>query len=159
MPASPTASSLNGNTCGNICGVIRAQTEECDLTALDLEDLPRQINVDSAYRGNVLLNRTAAECMCSMPVLRRFRGCRKCIESDRDAGSLDIVDFYQEECNELGYWSDDAVVEPEAIEEDDGEADVSDESPTDGVGMAMYISTGALAVSISAMCVLSGGLL
>ncbi|KAL3481544.1 hypothetical protein BJX99DRAFT_270745 [Aspergillus californicus] len=141
----------NENTCAGICGVIRAQTEDCDLTSLDRDDPPRQIDVDLNYQANVLHNRTASWCMCSLPVLRRFRGCRRCIDDGIDAGKLSILDLYEEECNEFGYWSDSAVVLP--VDEDE------ENVPTDAAGKALYISTGTAGAVVGLLLVLSGSML
>ncbi|KAL3470251.1 hypothetical protein BJX99DRAFT_264421 [Aspergillus californicus] len=157
MPSSIGSLEIFDNTCAGICSVIRAQTEDCDLTSLDQDDPPRQINVDLNYQANVLHNRTASGCMCSLPVLRRFRGCRRCIDDERDAGMLDILNFYEEECNEFGYWSDSAVVLP--VDEEEVVDEDEENVPTDAAGKALYISTGAVGAVIGLLLVLFGSML
>ncbi|KAL3483372.1 hypothetical protein BJX62DRAFT_231021 [Aspergillus germanicus] len=106
MPASQTGDLGLGSgesTCGAVCSVIRGQIDDCGLTPLDTneEDMPRVVRVDFGYSASLLLNRTAGECLCSVPVLRRLRGCRMCIGAEKDPGVPTIIRIYLEECQTL----------------------------------------------------------
>ncbi|KAL4993145.1 hypothetical protein BDV10DRAFT_190258 [Aspergillus recurvatus] len=148
-PADPGPADKVSSSCASICGVIRGQIDDCGLTPLDIDedDIP-WARVDPAYAGSVLLNRTAGECMCSLPVLRRLRGCWMCVDAEKELGVPDLVRYYREECNELGYWTDSAVVEPlrEELEESEESGEGEEVIMTDGAKTAMYISTGKLAL-------------
>lgn len=97
--------------CDELCGVINGQLHECDLVPLDAKE-PRVTMVPSPgfdLYASLLLNRSAAECACTMPVLRRMYGCWKCW-SDGDAPSpFNILD-YNHECRGMGYWSDEEFI-------------------------------------------------
>lgn len=116
----PDVSTSEGSTsedCGELCGVINGQILECDLTPLDAKE-PKKTDVPSPdvdYHGSLLLNRTAAECVCTMPVLRRMYGCWKCW-TDGDARSPFTILDYDYECRKMGYWSDEEFV---VVEEDE----------------------------------------
>ncbi|OJJ03014.1 hypothetical protein ASPVEDRAFT_29550 [Aspergillus versicolor CBS 583.65] len=113
MPPATEAPDYNSD-CG-ICGVIHGQIRDCDLVDLDASPPPPRTSVLAEgydYYGNVLLNRTAAECLCTLPVLRRLDGCRQCITTQND-DLLEVFDMYRSECQDLGYWTDVHVVEYE----------------------------------------------
>ena len=65
---------------------------------------------NSDYYGRTLLNRTAGECFCTLPVLRRLSACRYCIQSSE---VLDVFDDYSFDCAALGYWTDRNIVDVE----------------------------------------------
>ncbi|KAL2866049.1 uncharacterized protein BJX67DRAFT_382151 [Aspergillus lucknowensis] len=111
MPATTTAPEYNSEC--EICGVLHGQLAECDLVDLDISPKPPRTSVPAEgydYYGSVLLNRTAAECLCTLPVLRRFDGCRSCITQKND-DLMEVFDLYRSECETLGYWTDAQVVE------------------------------------------------
>jgi hypothetical protein len=70
-------------------------------------------------------------------MLRRRRGCW-------------IFWNYREECNELGYWTDSAVVEPaqEDLEESEEPAGEEEVIPTDGAIKVLYMSAGSIGLSV-----------
>lgn len=108
MPESTGADASNSD-CGSVCGVLRTQSRDCRPTPLDSKSLPPRGSVESLgvdYYGSLLLNRTAAKCMCTLPVLRRFSGCRWCIASRKSDDSVQIVNDYEVDYISLGYWTD-----------------------------------------------------
>lgn len=133
---------LGTGACNDICGPMQAQASECDLTLLDAPELPDQVNIPNATylqrQASFLLNRTAAECMCTLPVLRRSPACRFCLSRDDDSEDepqmRERVDQYASECNDMGYWSDDEFVIPDRIfeDEEDTEDRATGTSTTDG---------------------------
>ncbi|KAJ9487906.1 hypothetical protein VN97_g5387 [Penicillium thymicola] len=113
MPPATKAPDYNRDC--EICGVIHGQITECGLVDLDISPTPTQTSVLAEgydFHGNVLFNRTAAECFCTLPVLRRLDGCRQCITVKND-DLREVFDLYRSECEELGYWTDNQVVEYE----------------------------------------------
>lgn len=114
MPPSTEAPNYNDDC--EICGVIHGQITECGLVDLDTSPPATQTSVLAEgydYHGSVLLNRTAAECFCTLPVLRRLDGCRRCI-TIRNDDLREVFDMYRSECHDLGYWTDSQVVEYES---------------------------------------------
>lgn len=70
-----------------VYGVIEGQLDECGLVGLDKGDevsnggsttIYSEID-NSDYYTHVLFNRTAGECFCTLPVLRRLKACRYCV--------------------------------------------------------------------------------
>ncbi|KAL2829498.1 hypothetical protein BDW59DRAFT_170514 [Aspergillus cavernicola] len=114
MPLATEAPDYNSDC--EICGVLHGQITECGLADLDTFPEPTRISVPAEgydYYGNVLLNRTAAECLCTLPVLRRLDGCRSCITQQNDE-LMEVFDMYRSDCQNLGYWTDAQVVEYES---------------------------------------------
>lgn len=146
----PTQTALEDEvraSCKDICDVLRGQIEVCDLTALDAEEWPVPTSLPSGevteYSGSVLFNRTAAECMCTLPVLRRLAGCRSCIgrelEPDLQLRMIARVENYGYDCNEMGYWTDSesewAVWIPEEEDDPEGTPTSAASSPTPSTGV------------------------
>jgi hypothetical protein len=102
--------------CVDICGAIEAQIDECGLTPLDTDSPPPFVDstpppfVNYHPGGSVVLNRTAAECMCTLPMLRRFPGCNLCLGPE--TGS--ILGLYHGDCGRMGYWGEPPYVLPES---------------------------------------------
>ena len=111
------------DNCENLCGIVNGQIVECGLLALDIpkDDRPPIQGIESPerdYLGTALLNRTAAECVCTMPFLRRIYGCQWCLRK-RERRDLMLAGYdYQFDCNQLGYYADSEYIMPE--EEDVG---------------------------------------
>lgn len=141
MPPATKAPDYNRDC--EICGVIHGQITECDLVDLDISPTPTQTSVLAEgydFHGNVLLNRTAAECFCTLPVLRRLDGCRQCITIKND-DLREVFDLYRSECEKLGYWTDNQVVEYEnspssttSTQSDSSPTSQAPESPQTGEG-------------------------
>lgn len=99
------------DNCENLCGIANGQIVECGLAPLDVpeDDRPRPQTVtspDRAYLGWVLLNRTAAECVCTTPFLRRILGCELCLV-EKERRDLALVGHHHRfDCHQLGYYSD-----------------------------------------------------
>jgi hypothetical protein len=126
-------STINKEGC-DICGVIDNQLEECDLLPLDSSPprtATRLYSFGSSAAGLsnwLLLNRTAAECFCTLPVLRRSYACDLCFPSDSNAWSM--MNFYIQDCNSMGYWSDDKAFPPTETATPSATASTSSQGPT-----------------------------
>jgi hypothetical protein len=111
----PMATPAPGSDDGcKACGIIRGQIEECSLTPLDTDDKPDITTLGSPstpFMGYVLLNRTAAECFCTLPVLRRLDACRECIIMADETKQRGVLDNFRADCNGLGYWTDSQIVQ------------------------------------------------
>ncbi|KAL2152479.1 hypothetical protein VTH82DRAFT_5663 [Thermothelomyces myriococcoides] len=115
--------------CDELCGVINGQIHECNLTPLDTNKpmVSRVPSPDLDYYASLLLNRTAAECACTMPVLRRMYGCWKCWFDEGGAPSPFLLLDYNIECNDMGYWSDTKFI---VVQEDEETHTTSAPTPT-----------------------------
>lgn len=65
---------------------------------------------NSDYYAHLLFNRTAGECACTLPVLRRMGVCRVCLGS---VGQREVLDGYAADCAAMGYWTDEGYVTAE----------------------------------------------
>ncbi|PGH11878.1 hypothetical protein AJ80_06943 [Polytolypa hystricis UAMH7299] len=114
----------DSKSCISICGVISAQLSQCSLPSLssDIDPKPSQVPGPGGtnYYGQLLFNRRDAECLCTLPVLRRFSACNACLHDDDD--EREILGTYSFDCGEMGYWTDNKTVGVEAddLEGDDG---------------------------------------
>lgn len=109
FPASISVSLIPGDDCKAACGVVAGQVDQCGLTPLDADQEPRQTAIVSGnahYYGKLLLNRTAAECVCTKPALRRFNTCARCMNRNPMARPRQIVLDYAFDCEAMGYWTD-----------------------------------------------------
>jgi hypothetical protein len=93
----------------DLCDVISAQVEECNLPSVTTSPFPPETSIMTnsslghSYRS-VLFNRTAAECVCTLPVLQRFPGCETCgIYLSEKLG--DGMSRYEADCGTMGYFS------------------------------------------------------
>ena len=101
------------------CIIIESQLRECGLLPLNTSstDIPNNgltvfhSEIDNSdYYAHLLFNRTASECFCTLPVLRRLGACRYCIQSLDQMG---VLDYYGYDCTAMGYWTDKGYVETE----------------------------------------------
>lgn len=121
-----------GESCDDVCSVIRAQIQECGLSPLEHGELPEGESVTSDEGGRehwaqVLKNRKDAECMCTLPVLRQFKGCSDCSDAGptREEGERwEKIRIYHNECSEMGYWTDSEQV----MYEDEGDNPTSSQA-------------------------------
>jgi hypothetical protein len=111
----PLQTQASASDC-SVCGIIEGQIAECgfgvSLATENYRSLSLEVHssVDQHnYWGTILFNRTAAECFCTLPVLRRLNACWRCV-SDDDT-QRDIVWDYGYDCHQLGYWSDSQVIQ------------------------------------------------
>jgi hypothetical protein len=114
MPSS-TASASDDAKCTDTdtCGVVRNQVAECSLTSFDEVDASKNME---DYFDKLLLNRTAAECFCTEPVLERLFSCSSCLgkpagKSGRREANIHfgIVREYSSQCFKFGYYADSKV--------------------------------------------------
>jgi hypothetical protein len=89
--------------CADICGAIEAQIDQCSLISLNADPPPSS--------GSLMSNRTAAECICTLPMLRRFPGCNLCLGPESYQRTL--LNRYQSGCSTMGYWGEPPYVLPE----------------------------------------------
>lgn len=103
--------------CYDTCAVIHGQIDDCGLTQLDSE-WPQRVDIDEHRRARLLLNRTSAECICTLPVLRHSIACKYCLRvTDDDSNDLiprawERVGDYMLECHQMGYWTDNQFATP-----------------------------------------------
>lgn len=158
---SRTQASSGEFTCNDICGVLRGQIEDCDLPQLEDDRWPvrRSVPPDDDYPpryASVLFDREDAECLCTLPVLRRLKGCRECLSFKRATGEEQDLSLrvwkYNSECSEMGYWTDWQWILPSLEDDDSPTTPVSDNSspsPTDTEDSGRYNSVGpVLALSV-----------
>jgi hypothetical protein len=96
--------------CAPWCSIIAEQTDECRLMALDYKNYYSKVtNVGGRYESiyrHLLFNRTAGECLCTLPVNRQMFACRDCLYDQKQTNAAEIVDDYWFDCAALGYFSD-----------------------------------------------------
>jgi hypothetical protein len=90
----------------DLCDVIFAQVEECNLLSVVTSPFPPETSIttnssDGHSVRSVLFNRTAAECICTLPVLQRFPGCETCgIRLGQKVGGG--MSRYEADCGTMG---------------------------------------------------------
>lgn len=151
--------------CGGTCGPLRTHIEVCDLTSIDVGEWPEDTEIaENEYSYELmaafLLNRTAAECLCTLKVLRGTVGCGRCLSVKEEYNAVPNlrmrVDNYDKECHEYGYWTDSEWIIPSFDEFYDDETTSSltspghSPTPTDesGVGRSLFSSIGLIASSL-----------
>ena len=101
--------------CSEMCGPMRAHVEACNLTSIDAGDWPDDTPIPEnkysyEHKAAVLLNRTAAECLCTLQVLRHAPGCSRCLSVKEEETAMPNLkwraDEYHLECAKYGYWTD-----------------------------------------------------
>jgi hypothetical protein len=102
--------SITPNVVGcDLCDVISAQVEECNLPSVATSPFPPVTTITTnsskghSYRS-VVFNRTAAECVCTLPVLQRFPGCETC-GILRGEQIFTGISRYEADCGTMGYFS------------------------------------------------------
>lgn len=145
MPVATQMPDYSGSgACDDVCGVLGGQIAECDLTPLDTDEdeWPSQEAIPLGWGGSqpvkLLLNRTAAECLCTLPVMRRMIACKECLRVDEEFEAelklRPLVLEYGFECYEMGYWTDREWVVPQLPEDTDGGSPKSTED-AEGTGV------------------------
>jgi hypothetical protein len=105
----PTATAALDRDGCQVCEVIEAQLAQCGLISLysDPSFDSTAIETDTyQYNGYFLLNRTASQCFCTLPVLHSIPACEFCISDN--AG--DTLFYYLTDCNGMGYWTGPDIV-------------------------------------------------
>ncbi|KFY49461.1 hypothetical protein V496_09992 [Pseudogymnoascus sp. VKM F-4515 (FW-2607)] len=146
----PSSTPVLNDGCDDTCGVLRGQIDDCNLTPLDTDKVPKTVYYKgSNYEGSVILNRTAGECVCTVPVSSRFRECTLCLRNYED--KLEIAERYEDECEGLGYYFDNW---PDVEEEDKDDGNkTTDASPEDKTDAGQHL-TGSM-VTAACTCLLS----
>lgn len=115
------------------CDVIANQLTQCNQTDTSGSRYP-PLSVDDSEIVGIdfpdgthaarwhLMNRTMGECVCTLPVLRRFPACESCA-----GGLVGGAIEYRTDCRDLGYFSDAEVVPPPGLE---GDGNLSSTSST-----------------------------
>jgi hypothetical protein len=99
----------------SLCDVVAAQVNECGLLPWNTNPQPANTNipiVDGESHRIFLYNRTAGECVCTLPVLRSMPGCLSCIYGKMFGGSNLLFSgllFYINDCGTLGYYPDQTI--------------------------------------------------
>ena len=109
----PAPEVTGGPACQEICAVVRGQIEDCGTTPIEAEEKPPSVALDAddiLFGNSLLLNRTAAECVCTTQVLRRIPGCSRCIEFLTTPTLL--LGLYDFACGDFGYWNTLAPILP-----------------------------------------------
>lgn len=98
-------------SCRDNLAIVEGQIDECGLTPLEVKRAPDSVGIeigkDLNFYGKVLFNRTAGECVCTLPVLRRLQTVRACVVGEPEH----MLDAYETDCANLGYFPDDKLVE------------------------------------------------
>lgn len=111
----PSDSEDDKMLCHEMCGVVSDHTRACNLTPLDVDTWPDRIflpedEYDYELTAAVLLNRTSAECFCTLQVMRRITACRLCLSVREDEDATPDYEWrieqYTNECHDYGYWTD-----------------------------------------------------
>lgn len=114
--------SSGSDACIDTCGVLGGQIAECDLIPLGVDKLPSPKEVPlgrGVYHATLLFDRASAECVCTLPVMRRMAACGECQKSHAEGMTMPLFTDYVVECNKMGYWTDSEWIVPET-EDDDG---------------------------------------